>query len=187
MKRYKIYPETTSFYYSTLSVIEWMPVFQDDYLFRIIIDSLQFCRNQKGLFLLGYIIIPTHLHMITANEENTTLSDIMRDFKNFTSKELRKQLINEDRMAIVRVFEKAAENLPKQQFKVWQDDYHPVALTSEKWFHQKMDYMHDNPVRKGFVDLPEHWKYSSARNWLKNDNHIIEIDKDIYTLTRAKP
>jgi len=82
MKRYKIYPETTSFYYSTLSIIGWTPIFQDDYLFRIIIDSLQFCRNQKGLFLLGYVIMPTHLHMITSNEENTTLSDIMRDFKN---------------------------------------------------------------------------------------------------------
>lgn len=62
--------------------------------------------------------MPTHMHMITSNEENTTLSDIMRDFKNFTSKQLRKQLIKNNQIAAVKIFKKAAEGLPKQQFKV---------------------------------------------------------------------
>ena len=77
----------------------------------------------------------------------------------------------------MKIFEKAASKLEKQEYRIWKDDYHPVALKSEKWFHEKINYLHANPVRKGFVELPEFWKYSSARNWILNDNSIITIDK----------
>ena len=52
-----------------------------------------------------------------------------------------------------------------------------VLLRYGRLFVQKFQYMHDNPVRKGFVESPEDWKYSSARNWLNDDNNIIEISK----------
>ena len=51
------------------------------------------------------------------------------------------------------------------------------SLKYMRWFVQKLQYMHDNPVRKGFVESPEDWKYSSARNWINDDNNIIEISK----------
>jgi hypothetical protein len=59
------------------------------------------------------------------------------------------------------------------------DDFHPIALLSEQWIRQKIDYVHYNPVRKGNGELPDHWKYSSARNWILGDNSIIEIDREI--------
>jgi len=80
MKRYKIYNNETAFYYSTCTIIAWLPVFQEEKYFNVIIDSLKYCQKNKGLYLLGYVIMPTHLHLITSNSEDTTLSDIMRDF-----------------------------------------------------------------------------------------------------------
>jgi putative transposase len=65
------------------------------------------------------------------------------------------------------------------KIKVWQDEYHPEAIYSEKWFHQKLSYLHDNPVRKGFVSRCEDWKYSSARNWLLDDHSLIQLDLNI--------
>ena len=177
MKKYKIYPETTSCYFSTISITAWLPIFQGDHYFKIIIDSLKFCQSQKGLLIHGYVIMPTHVHLITSNKETHNLSEIMRDFKNYTSKEIKKKLTEDNRIQFLKIFSNAAENLQKQQYKIWQDGYHPVALLSEKWFNEKMEYMHYNPVQKGFVELPEHWKYSSARNWLKEDDRIIEIDR----------
>jgi putative transposase len=67
----------------------------------------------------------------------------------------------------------------KPDYKIWQDEYHPIAITSEKLFLQKMEYMHNNPVRKGFVEKPKYWKYSSARNWLLGDDCIIQINRDM--------
>ena len=101
----------------------------------------------------------------------------MHDFKTFTSKKLREQLEEDGNEKLIGIFTKAALSLHKQKFKIWQDDYHPVALFSEKWFAEKMDYIHMNPVRKGFVEIPEYWKYSSARNWINDDHSIIYVDK----------
>jgi putative transposase len=176
MKRFKI-SEETSFYYSTCTIVAWLPVFQREPYFQIIINSLQYCQLNKGLFLLGYVIMPTHLHLITSNESDTTLSDIMRDFRTYTSRKIREQLESDGRINTIKIFKNSAKNLQKQDYRVWHEDYHPVGLKSEKWFNQKMRYMHHNPVRMGFVELPEHWKYSSARNWLLNDDSIIKIDK----------
>lgn len=182
MKHYRIFPEETSFYYSTCTIVEWLNVFQDETYFNIILESLNFCRKQKGLYLLGYIIMPSHLHLITSNRTETTLSDIMRDFKAYTSRNIREQLEKDKRNNYLRILEYSAKNLPKQQYRLWMDDYHPIALSSEKWFNQKLSHMHNNPVRKGFVVLPEHWKYSSARNWLLNDERIMTLDWQVLSL-----
>ena len=178
MKRYKIYNSETTFYYSTCTIIAWLPIFQEEKYFTVIIDSLKYCQENKGLYLLGYVIMPTHLHLITSNSEDTTLSDIMRDFRQYTSKKVRKLLEEYKQIQFLRIFEKAASKLEKQTYRIWKDDYHPVALKSDKWFHEKINYLHAHPVRKGFVELPEYWKYSSARNWILNDNSIINIDKE---------
>lgn len=61
--------------------------------------------------------------------------------------------------------------------KIWQEGYHPEAIKSTPFFAQKLDYIHDNPVKKGFVVQPEHWKYSSARNYLLGDDRLIVIGR----------
>lgn len=70
----------------------------------------------------------------------------------------------------------AAEEGRGNKYKVWQEGFHPIAIDSEEFFHQKLNYLHDNPVRKGFVERPEHWMYSSARNYLLGDHSIISVE-----------
>jgi putative transposase len=177
LKKFQVHTEETSYYYSTCTIINWLPVFQAEKYFEVIIESLKYCRIHKGLFLLAYVIMPTHLHLVTSNEEYTTLSDIMRDFRQFTSRSIRTLLEADGRLAFLDFFRRAAEGRPQQEFKVWSDDFHPIALKSDQWIRQKVEYIHNNPVRKGFVELPEYWKYSSVRNWLHDDETVIEIDK----------
>jgi REP element-mobilizing transposase RayT len=68
----------------------------------------------------------------------------------------------------------------KQKYKIWQEGYHPEAIYSEKWFQQKLNYIHYNPVKKGFVTEAENWKYSSAKNWFLDDHSIINIENIIF-------
>jgi REP element-mobilizing transposase RayT len=84
MKRYKVYPEH-NLYFTTNTIVSWLNIFTEEKYFRIIIDSLAYCVINKGLLLLGYVIMPNHVHLLTANTESTHLSDIMRDFKHYTS------------------------------------------------------------------------------------------------------
>ena len=123
--------------------------------------------------------MPNHLHLLTGNNENTLLSNIMRDFRHFTSSQIIKYLSNDNERLLLYIFNKAGEKVNKpQQYKIWQDDFHPEAILSEEWLQQKMDYIHYNPVKKGFIEKPENWKYSSARNWINEDDSIIKIDRD---------
>ncbi|MBN2029150.1 transposase [bacterium] len=178
MKRYKVYPEETEFYYTTSTIVNWIPIFQKNELFQIIIKSLIYCQKNKGLNLHGYVIMPTHLHLITSQNQKNILSEIMRDFKHFTSTEIIKYFEKENHVFYLKLFKQAASKRSiDQNHKIWKNEYHPIAIKSPQWFNEKLNYMHNNPVRKGFVKLPEHWKYSSARNWLYNDNSIIQIQK----------
>ena len=118
-----------------------------------------------------------HIHWISSSRENILLSDIMRDFKRHTAKEIARMLKEDDEKLLLYIFKNAGIK-QNSSMKVWQDEYHPEAIYSEKWFNQKMNYLHDNPVRKGFVIQPEDWKYSSARNWFLDDHSIISLDLD---------
>ncbi len=59
---------------------------------------------------------------------------------------------------------------------MWQDAYHPQVIYTDDVCRQKLQYMHDNPVRKGFVERPESWFYSSARNYILNDCSVLKIE-----------
>jgi hypothetical protein len=60
---------------------------------------------------------------------------------------------------------------------VWQEGFHPQRIDSDAMMQQKIHYIHQNPVRRGFVDAPEEWRYSSARNYVCNDHSVLEIDE----------
>lgn len=178
MKRYKVYKEIYNVYFSTSTIVEWQPVFTSDIYFNIIIDSLRYCQSNKGLNLIAYVIMPEHIHLVTSNLEEHNLSDIMRDFKRFTSKEISGQLERDSKNLSLKVL-KSFANTGKgnTEYKVWQDDFHPEAIYSENFLKQKIDYVHCNPVRRGLVSKPEDWVFSSARNYISNDETIITVDK----------
>jgi putative transposase len=152
-QRYKTDESLTSVYFSTCTITEWLCVFKEEKYFLVIIENLKYCIEHKGLLLPGYVIMPSHLHLMTSQIEDVLISEIMRDFKHYTSTKIAEMLEAGNNHLFLHVFRKAAEGRTKKQdYKIWQDEYHPIAVTSEKWFRQKMEYMHNNAVRKGFVD-----------------------------------
>jgi REP element-mobilizing transposase RayT len=121
--------------------------------------------------------MPNHAHYIFSAEVGKSLSDIMRDFNTHTSRELTRLLKREGNDDLLRVFRNAARFDGRgNSFKVWQEGFHPIALLTEPFFLQKLNYLHENPVRKGYVEKPEEWKYSSARNYFLNDHSVIKIE-----------
>lgn len=100
----------------------------------------------------------------------------MRDFNTHTSREITTLLREDRKISILELFGQAAALDGRgNDYKVWQEGFHPIALETEDFVVQKLDYLHDNPVRKGYVEEPEHWKYSSARNYILNDHSVIQV------------
>jgi len=98
--------------------------------------------------------------------------------KKYTSKPISNELEKDNRILFPYVFKKVAEKEKgKRKYKIWQDDYQPKILYTDKVARQKLVYMHRDSERKGFLTKPEGWLYSSARNYFLDDNSIIEIEK----------
>jgi hypothetical protein len=53
---------------------------------------------------------------------------------------------------------------------------HPQSISSDEMMRQKLEYLHNNPVKRGFVASPEHWCYSSAHEWLPGASPLMHVD-----------
>jgi putative transposase len=153
--------------------VGWLPVFTRQPYLDIITTSLTYCRNQKGLLLHAYVILDNHLHLVVSS---VNLSQVIRDFKRHTAKGIMALTRKDEKLWLIKQFE-FFKSLHKSnsQHQVWQEGFHPQAITSEDMLRQKVDYIHYNPVKIGLVDSPEDWRYSSARNYLGRDG-ILEVD-----------
>jgi REP element-mobilizing transposase RayT len=176
MSRWKILPDIEH-YFITSTIVDWEYVFTSEPYFDVIIHSLEYCMKNKGLHLHGYVIMPNHVHYIVSANLGNNISDIFRDFNTHTSREITRLLKSERRHGSLSEFSDSAQFDDRGNvYKVWQDGFHPIAIESEKFFLEKLQYIHENPVRKGYVEIPEHWKYSSARNYLLDDHSIIRVE-----------
>jgi len=169
---YKIY-DKEGVYFVTSTTVEWIPIFTRKKYFEIIIQSLTFCRKNKGLRIYAFIIMDNHIHMIVSGQN---LSQTMKEFKSFTATEIIKVSRQDNRQWLLNQLEfykKKHKNNSTHQ--VWQEGFHPKQMTSDEMLSQKVDYIHYNPVEAGFVKKAEDWIYSSASNYILGKG-VIEID-----------
>lgn len=178
-RKYKFH-EKDGAYFISFATVFWIDVFTRIEYFNIIIESLNYCRKNKGMSIFGYCIMPSHIHLIFRSEEGKP-SELIRDFKGYTARSLL-QTISENPQEsrkdwLLWMFKKAGQrnsNVKKYQF--WQQNNHPIEIWSLKVFEQKLNYIHQNPVECGFVVESWEWKYSSARNYCDDLDQILEND-----------
>lgn len=166
-EKYKFHnPE--GLYFVTSTIVHWIDLFTRKEFKHIIVESLRYCQKEKGLIVHAWCLMPSHLHMIIS-AKNGDLAGIIRDFKKHTSKAIVKEmdLINESRKEwLLRAFKNAGEKLTRiTHYKVWQDGNQPKEIITNYFLDQKLDYIHNNPVENEMVDEPEHYLYSSARDY----------------------
>ena len=165
-------------YFVTMTVVGWLDVFAWNNHKLQIVESIKYCQDNKGLTLFAWCLMPNHLHMIVRADGVPTLSDILRDFKKFTAKAIIKQIKENPeshKKYMISYFEDTGKPLKRiKKYKFWQDGNQAKEITNNKMFYQKLEYIHNNPVRKFIVSKPEDYIYSSARNYAELDS-LLEI------------
>lgn len=165
-------------YFITSTIVEWVDVFTRPVYKQIIVDSLKYCQESKGLDIYAWVLMSNHLHAIVSAREGYQLSDILRDFKKYTSKriiEAIKQEPESRRDWLLYRFEFAGKfKTNVKNYKVWQDGNHAKECFSAKFTQEKLEYIHNNPVRALIVETPEHYLFSSARNYARLQG-LIEV------------
>ena len=137
--------------------------------------------NRKGLRVHAYVIMPTHFHAMVFFHavDPFGLKATLTDLRKFTARKLIEHCREHMPAAFDEVF--LANSSDDRERRFWKPTIHPELIETEPFYHQKLDYLHDNPCRKGLVDRPEFWRYSSASYWLgdgmaTNDVTLSRID-----------
>lgn len=172
--RYK-FIERDGIYLVTFTIVEWLPVFTSGKYCEIIIESFKFCKEEKELELYAYVILDNHLHLVAFAPN---ISGVVASIKKHTATQIIKQLKEDKKNWLLTelAFYKKRYKV-KSDYQVWQEGSHPQLMLSDSMLRQKIEYIHFNPVKRDLVDRPEHWRFSSARNYICDDHSIIEIDK----------
>jgi putative transposase len=160
--RYHFIPGQTP-HFLTVTVVNWIPLFSSPPLAQILLDSLSFLHQQDRLTLYAYVILENHLHLIASA---TNLSKEIGDFKSFTARRIIDYLRAKraERVLAQLAFAKL-HHKTNSQYQLWQEGTHPQQIQGIEMMRQKIDYIHYNLVKRGYVDEPVHWRYSSARNY----------------------
>ena len=179
-RNYKI-RDQEKLYFVTFTVIDWMDIFIRDEYRIILMDSIRYCQQNKGLEVYSYCIMTSHVHLIIGTAGTHKLEAIIRDLKSFTSRHIRKALENVDHVhesrewMLRRMYYAGQHNGNNNDFQFWQQHSHPIELDTNEMIEQRLEYIHLNPVASGFVDLPEAWLYSSARDYAGVAKGQIEL------------
>jgi putative transposase len=177
-RKYK-FTDSNKLYFISFGVINWIDVFIRNEYKDELIKSWEYCKEKKGLEVYAFCIMTSHVHMIIGSHQDK-LEGIVRDMKSFTSNQLKKKIrehpAESRREWMAWMMERAGrKNNSNNEWQFWQQHNHLIELLNRDMARQKLDYTHYNPVEAGFVDRPEDWLYSSARNYLGLKG-IMEVD-----------
>ena len=166
-------------YYLTLTVVEWIDLFTRPAYKHLIVDSLNYCIDKKGLKIYCWCLMSNHLHLVAGASNEDLLSDILRDFKKFTSKALVKVIktgTESRRDWLLNLFWYAGKNNKKiRYYKVWQDGNDAREIHRTDFLEEKVAYIHNNPVKAELVGDPEDYLYGSARDYA-GEKGLVDID-----------
>ena len=164
-------------YFITFSVVGWVDVFIRDVYREIVVDSFNWCIKNKGLVIHAWVIMTNHVHMIVSKKGEQPLEAILRDMKKFTSvkiiEAIKRNMGESRRKWMLMIFREAGEvNSQNEKYQFWQNGNHPIELDYNKIIEQKLDYLHNNPVKQGFVNDPVCYPWSSAMDYSGIEGHV---------------
>jgi putative transposase len=159
---YRVF-ETEYPYFMTWTIVGWLPVFTRLEAVEIIYDSWRYLQREREFKLFGYVILENHLHLIATAPE---LSSAMQNSKSYAAKQLIELLQRRAATALLRALGALKlRHKTQSDYQVWQEGSHPQQIQDDEMMWQKLEYIHNNPVVRGYVDDPLHWRHSSARNY----------------------
>ncbi len=172
--RYKIYRENYP-HFITITFVQWLPLISFPKVVQIIIDALNYLMDNHELTIYGWVFMENHIHLILKAPE---LSKVIHSFKSYTARQiidfLKSLHANE---TLNELFWGKTNHKQSQTYQLWQEGVHPQEIQSREMMEQKMNYIHNNPIKRGYVEKNEHWRYSSAGSYLGREGLLTVCTK----------
>jgi len=159
------------------SVVEGRaPIFRDGGNAQVVLEMLGFYRVRYGFRLLGYVVMPEHLHAVILPSSHATISVIMREVKKRSSQRFLSDWKRDQREGFLSQFRSERRD-GEISYRVWQEGFYDFNIKGRDTLREKLVYMHNNPVVKGLVVRPEDYSYSSAGCYAKDEPGLLPVDK----------
>jgi putative transposase len=154
----------------TATIQEWKHLLKEDVYKNIIVDAIAFLVKEGKVTINGFVIMSNHLHIIWQSKGENSIQKIQNSFIKHTSKEFKKQLEIDNNLAAYEV------NASDRKYNFWKRDSLNIELYTAAVFNQKLNYIHNNPVKAGLCSLPEDYHYSSALFYESGIDHFGFIE-----------
>ncbi|MBN1449027.1 MAG: transposase [Bacteroidetes bacterium] len=150
-------------YFLTCTIVNWLPLLAYSENRAVIVESLKHLTYKQNLHLHGYVLMENHIHLIIRSESPSLH---IAKMKSFTARQLIDAFIKQARFDLLQQLQYSKASYKSDRaYQLWQEGSHPIMIQSREMMAQKLLYMHNNPVRRGYVDDSLAWRFSSARNY----------------------
>jgi REP element-mobilizing transposase RayT len=163
-------------FFVTSSVVGFVKLFKLKSLCDIMIQNLDYYQKRGDFTIIAYVIMPDHFHLIIKTNKGLTVSQCIGNYKRITSRKTSLELEKAGNKMLLSSLGKGAMLEPTSDSRVWEYRFDSLVITNEDTLRQKIEYIHNNPVKAGLVSEPTAWPYSSARNYAGLDDVLIPID-----------
>jgi len=161
--RYNIFPGDMAPYFLTCTTINWIALFGNMDIAKILLDSLKFLIDNERLALHSYVIMENHMHLLASG---ANLSKEIGNLKSYTARSIIDLLEKQHSVSMLNQLSfYKKQHKSNQKYQLWQEGSHPKVIQNLNMLIQKLDYIHYNPVRRGYVTDPAHWRYSSYKDY----------------------
>lgn len=163
--------------YITIVTKDRLPIFQTDAIKKIACQAIDEARNSGGFLLFAYVIMLDHMHLLTDCPD--TSADVLRYIKGITGRRVIDYLKEKNFQTFLAKL-RHEDWKRKHSYSVWQKEKNVLSIFSEAMFMQKVNYIHNNPVRAGLVERAIDYRWSSARIWqgCATEDEPLKVDID---------
>jgi REP element-mobilizing transposase RayT len=159
----------------TSSVVAWLPAFAYSQYAEMVLGSWRFLQGDRDIKILAWVILENHIHWIAVGPD---LARRVGEFKSYTARKILDRMEQSGSRTMLQElrYYKLRHKID-QEHQLWQEGSHPQIIETVDMMWQKLEYIHNNPLRRGYVDDPVHWRYSSARTYAGQPG-LLEITTD---------
>jgi putative transposase len=164
--------------YITLNTLHRLPAFRNDALKTVLCNAISEARQSAGLLLFAYVIMLDHIHLIT--DQPKPVSEVLRVIKGITAHRVISYLKENSYLSSLAKLQHQTRER-NYRYSLWQTERNVFPIFSEGLFMQKVNYIHNNPVRAGFVERAIDYHWSSARIWRRcpvwNEPLLVDVER----------
>ena len=171
--------------YITVVTKDRLPVFRTDYMKEFICGALDEARKSAGILLFAYVIMWDHMHLLTSR--NSTTANVLRVLKGITARRVTDYLNEKGHFRSLAKLEHQ-EQKRNHKYSLWQTEKNVLPIFSESMFVEKLNYIHQNPVKAGLSECAEDYRWSSARIWRRSslESEPLLLDNNLIHWRRSR-